>query len=248
MTKVKENTNVIVSSNKIAPIAFKRRLAKRIVSLSLGVAFLCLCACAYILFDPSNRRLISYHDVASNSSRTVSSRYEIHPASIDFNSSGLSKLEASNLKTLQSIAKVHGRFTSLNDFTILLIPINHGFLDFGLNLLCSLRKINPILVNHVIFWALDDKVRDALAAYRNSSLEVADDNKDVVALSTFGIFYSVGDTYSSEFESGGTGNYWKMMSGRPRLFVSILDRLKIGLFFVDADIVFLRYRSFKLKL
>ncbi|KND04422.1 uncharacterized protein SPPG_00151 [Spizellomyces punctatus DAOM BR117] len=112
---------------------------------------------------------------------------------------------------------------TLEEF-VMIIPANKGMLSMAYNLLCSLRRVGSDAVP--VIWALDmEAVRD-LASYRQRhSLR-------------FGIYHDPNLFSVSSFEAGGSDNYWRMMSQRPNFFLTMLRDTKLGVLFVDADIVF----------
>lgn len=109
--------------------------------------------------------------------------------------------------------------------TVMVVQANRGFMVYLRNLLCSLRRVDPSLLQWVVVWAMDAEV-DALLAQEEPALAVHYDPLLTALTPTW--------------QPGGTDEYYDMMRKRLVLFRQVLEGLKLNLFFVDADVVFVR--------
>ena len=103
--------------------------------------------------------------------------------------------------------------------TLILIPLNMGYLEFGLNLLCSLRKLN---ITNYIFLAMDEKVFDVLLAKR---IPVYMDKALPFVMSEAGSF--------------GEEKFHRLLCLKLLPVISLLKK-GVNVLFTDADIVWLR--------
>ena len=101
--------------------------------------------------------------------------------------------------------------------TLMLIPVNFGYLDFALNLLCSIRRLK---IHNYIFLALDEKVFDAMLAM---NLPVYMDKEMPPVL--------------SETKGWGQREFRALLCHK---LIAVINCLKkeINVILVDADIVF----------
>ena len=101
--------------------------------------------------------------------------------------------------------------------TLMLIPVNFGYLDFALNLLCSIRRLE---IHNYIFLALDEKVFDAMLAM---NLPVYMDKEMPSVL--------------SETKGWGQREFRALLCHK---LIAVINCLKkeINVILVDADIVF----------
>ena len=103
--------------------------------------------------------------------------------------------------------------------TLILIPLNMGYLEFGLNLLCSLRKLN---ITNYIFLAMDEMVFDVLLAKR---IPVYVDKALPFVMSEAGTF--------------GEEKYHRLLCLKLLPVINLLKK-GVNVLFTDADIVWLR--------
>ena len=108
---------------------------------------------------------------------------------------------------------------------VMVVQANRGFAPYLRNLLCSLRRVNPRLQQWVVVWAMDPEI-GALLALEEPTLAVHYDPMLTALTSTQ--------------QPGGTDEYYDMMRKRLVLFRQVLEGLRLDLFFVDADVVFVR--------
>lgn len=101
--------------------------------------------------------------------------------------------------------------------TLMLIPVNFGYLDFALNLLCSIRRLE---IHNYIFLAFDEKVFDAMLAM---NLPVYMDKEMPPVL--------------SETKGWGQREFRELLCHK---LIAVINCLKkeINVILVDADIVF----------
>lgn len=119
--------------------------------------------------------------------------------------------------------------------TVMVVQLNTGFVELGLNLLASLKNASNgtnELTKRVVVWAMTPKTAEALKAAQADmgfGIYVESDPHPVMHLPP-----------SDALEPGGTVSYFDMMRSRARFFLHIVRDLGMGLFFVDGDIVFLK--------
>ena len=103
--------------------------------------------------------------------------------------------------------------------TLILIPLNMGYLEFGLNLLCSLRKLK---IDNYIFLAMDEKVLDVLLAKR---IPVYMDKALPFVMSEAGRY--------------GEDKFHRLLCLKLLPVINLLKK-GVNVLFTDADIVWLR--------
>ena len=103
--------------------------------------------------------------------------------------------------------------------TLIIIPLNMGYLEFGLNLLCSLRKLE---ITNYIFLAMDESVFDILLAKR---IPVYMDKALPFVMSEAGMF--------------GEEKFHRLLCLKLLPVINLLKK-GVNVLFTDADIVWLR--------
>ena len=113
--------------------------------------------------------------------------------------------------------------------TVAILQLNTGYIPFGLNVLESLYIASngtSLLTQRIVVWAMTQHTAQSL--------------QHALARYQFGIYLDTHNNFSDSYEPGGTDAYYLMMRTRVQLFLNILAEQHLGLFFMDADIVFLR--------
>ena len=111
--------------------------------------------------------------------------------------------------------------------TIALIHVNAGMLSMAYNLLCSLRRLNAqLLINKIIFWAVDVEAIEHLQSYREKNNL------------SFGIYHPHTRYQFSKHQNLASDGYYQMMRDRPSVFLQLLRDFHLSFIFMDADIVF----------
>lgn len=118
--------------------------------------------------------------------------------------------------------------------TVMVIQANAGFVDMVFNCMTSLRIAGgQDMVKRLVVWSMTNATT-SLFLRRQSEWG-------------FGIYeQSMADNalmklpVSDRFESGGTTSYYDMMRVRIGFYLHLVRDLGMGLFFVDADVVFLQ--------
>ncbi|TPX32705.1 hypothetical protein SmJEL517_g04262 [Synchytrium microbalum] len=118
--------------------------------------------------------------------------------------------------------------------TIMMSQTNKAGTPFTKNMICSLVKSDPTVIQHIIIWATDEEAAKDLLLFEAETTRLTG--------YSFGVYFDR-RYQTNQVWNGGWDNstgYFEIMDIRRLVFARVIEILDMSLIFVDGDVVFFK--------